>query len=300
MTRIALLDGGMGQELLKRSSRPPSPLWSAQVMLDEPAIVEDVHLAYIEAGARIITLNAYTATPERLARDADASLFEPLQRAAIAAAERARARSGRQVRIAGCLPPLVASYLADVAPDDETALATYRRIVTMQADAVDLFLCETMPSVRLARAAATAAVESGKPVWLSLTITDDTSATLRSGEPLGDALAQLGDCGAQAFLLNCSKPEAIDAAWPVMARQDRPVGAYANGFTSIETLKPGGTVASLEARHDLGPEQYAAFAMNWVRNGARVVGGCCEVGPAHIAELARQLAQAGLEITGEP
>ena len=76
--------------------------------------------------------------------------------------------------------------------------------------------------------------------------------------------------------------------------------AYANGFTSIETLKPGGTVASLEARHDLGPEQYAAFAMNWVRNGARVVGGCCEVGPAHIAELARQLAQAGLEITGEP
>ena len=89
MSRIVLLDGGMGQELIARSSQPPSPLWSAKVMMDEPEIVEAVHRDYIDAGARVITLNAYSATPERLARDASEDLFEPLQAKAIDIAKRA-------------------------------------------------------------------------------------------------------------------------------------------------------------------------------------------------------------------
>ncbi|MEL6745782.1 MAG: homocysteine S-methyltransferase family protein, partial [Pseudomonadota bacterium] len=50
MSDILLLDGGMGQELIARSSQPPSPLWSAKVLFDEPQIVEDVHRAYVDAG----------------------------------------------------------------------------------------------------------------------------------------------------------------------------------------------------------------------------------------------------------
>ena len=79
MSSIVLLDGGMGQELIARSKQPASPLWSAHVMMDEPEIVEAVHRDYIEAGAKVLTLNTYSATPERLARDASENLFEPLQ-----------------------------------------------------------------------------------------------------------------------------------------------------------------------------------------------------------------------------
>lgn len=70
----------------------------------------------------------------------------------------------------------------------------------------------------------------------------------------------------------------------------RPAGAYANGFTSIDSLQPGGTVSSLEARNDLGPTAYADFVMDWVEQGATIVGGCCEVSPAHIACIRDRLA----------
>jgi S-methylmethionine-dependent homocysteine/selenocysteine methylase len=291
---ILLLDGGMGQELIKRSSKEITPLWSTQVMIDEPDIVRDLHVDYILAGSRVITLNAYTMTPQRLTRDGQIKDFETLQLAAIHAATSARTKAGiAGVKIAGCLPPLVASYHAEVAPAYDEMLASYSQIVAVQAPHVDVFLCETMPSVAEAKAALLAAKKSGLPVWVSLTIQDDNKAQLRSGEPLSQAVAMLHELGADAILLNCSKPEAILAAWPQMLSESGLTGAYANGFTSVDSLKPGGTVKSMESRSDLNPEAYALFALQWAKNGAGLIGGCCEVGPAHIAELAKRFTQAG-------
>jgi S-methylmethionine-dependent homocysteine/selenocysteine methylase len=291
---ILLLDGGMGQELIKRSSKEITPLWSTQVMIDEPDIVRDLHVDYILAGSRVITLNAYTMTPQRLTRDGQIKDFETLQLAAIHAATSARTKAGiAGVKIAGCLPPLVASYHAEVAPAYDEMLASYSQIVAVQAPHVDVFLCETMPSVAEAKAALLAAKKSGLPVWVSLTIQDDNKAQLRSGEPLSQAVAMLHELGADAILLNCSKPEAILAAWPQMLSESGLTGAYANGFTSVDSLKPGGTVKSMESRSDLNPEAYALFALQWAKNGASLIGGCCEVGPAHIAELAKRFTQAG-------
>jgi S-methylmethionine-dependent homocysteine/selenocysteine methylase len=266
-------------------------------MLDEPEIVSAVHRDYVDAGATVLTLNSYSATPERLARQGREDLFEPLQARAIELAERARDAAGHDVALAGCLPPLVASYRPDVAPDPEAALATYRRIVAAQADHVDLFLGETLASIPEAVAAATAAAESGLPVWISVTVDDDDGSLLRSGEPLGEAVAAMIDADIDARLLNCSQPEAVSAAWPVFTAQPGTTGAYANGFTSVASLEPGGTVASLEARRDLTPAAYAEFALEWVEGGASIVGGCCEVGPAHIRHLADRLRSAGHRIS---
>lgn len=298
MSKITLLDGGMGQELLKRSKNPPSPLWSAQVLMDEPQIVEAVHLDYIRAGARIITLNSYSLTPERLEREGDVSQFEPLQAQAISLAKRAVEKSGKNVAIAGCLPPLVASYRPDVTPDFDTSLNNYRRVVAEQQTGVDLFLCETLASVKEVRAATTAAVESGKPVWTAMTVMDGDGTKLRSGEPLQEGIVAARDAGASAVLVNCSWPESLSQSMPILAKSGLAFGAYANGFTAIDSLMPGGTVEKLTARTDLGPEAYADHVMGWIRAGATIVGGCCETGPDHITELARRLEEAGHQITG--
>ncbi len=290
---IVLLDGGMGQELYHRSRNPASPLWSAQVLMDEPELVETVHSEFIAAGARIIILNAYSATPERLADAGKAELFEPVQAQAISVAKAARDKSGKPVRIAGCLSPLVASYRPDLVPDAETSLGLYRRVVAAQQDAVDFFLCETLASVKEARVATQAAKESGKPVWTGLTVDDSDATKLRSGDALADGIQAAIDAGAEAVLINCSIPEAVDQGIAVLAKAGVPFGAYANGFTSILELQPGMTVDVLKARSDLGPETYANHALGWVKAGARIVGGCCEVGPVHIAELARRLEAEG-------
>ncbi len=286
---IILLDGGMGQELYRRSGKPASPLWSAQVMMDQPELVAELHGDYIAAGAEVIGLNAYTATPERLARDADAALFEPLQRAALDAARSARDGSGKDVRISGCLPPLVASYHADVVPDDDRCLASYRRIAAIQADGVDVFLCETLSTVREAAIATRAAAETGKPVWTAVTVDDGDGTRLRSGQPLSEAVNAAVAEGASAVLVNCSIPEAVTQAMAVLRVAGVPYGGYANGFTSIEPMKPGGTVSGLEARTDLGPSAYADHADAWAEAGASLIGGCCEVGPAHIAAMRESL-----------
>ena len=294
---ITLLDGGMGQELLKRSNKDITPLWSTQVMIDEPDIVRDVHIDYISAGARVITLNAYTMTPERLVRDGQIEDFKKLQVAAINAAISARKAAGiPEVKIAGCLPPLVATYHAEVTPKYEAMLKSYSKIVAIQAPHVDVFLCETMSSIAEAKAALVAAKESGLPVWVSLTIEDNDRGLLRSGEALSDAVSMLDEFDADAKLLNCSKPEAILASWSKMKSDQGLTGAYGNGFTSVDSLKPGGTVKSMQSRTDLGPAAYAEFAMEWVTNGAGLIGGCCEVGPAHIVELSKRLIENGYSV----
>ncbi|MXW93000.1 MAG: homocysteine S-methyltransferase family protein [Rhodospirillaceae bacterium] len=298
---VALLDGGIGQELYQRRRQPSAPLWSVGVMIDDPDLVETVHLEFIEAGARVLTLNSYSATPHRLARAGREDMFGALQAAAIRAAHAARERSGRDdIRVAGCLPPLTASFRPDLTPSEEVCLADYRRIVAAQAEGVDLFLCETLATVREARLATLAARESGRTVWTALTVDDADGTVLRSGEPVGEGARAALDAGAAAVLANCSSPEAIAQALPALAGTGAPFGAYANGFVSVAPLEPAGPVDVLDARDDLGPVAYAGHALGWAAAGATIVGGCCEIGPAHIAELARRLGREGYGIAAEP
>lgn len=303
MTTIVLLDGGMGQELIARSANPPSPLWSARVMLDEPEIVEAAHRDYVNAGAKVLILNTYSATPERLARDADISLFEPLQAKAVELANAARDASGSDgadVKIAGCLPPLFGSYHPENAPDEGTCLATYRQIVALQAPHVDVMICETLGCVREVRAAVRACAEAGVPVWCGMTAMDANGALLRSGETVEEAAQAAKEAGATAIAINCSWPEAVTEAVPYLKATGLPFGGWANGFTNAGAdLALGGTVDGMGKRTDLDPVSYANHAMGWVEEGATIVGGCCEVGPAHITELAKRLTAAGHTTSGE-
>lgn len=300
MARIVLTDGGMGQELLARTGLKPTPLWSAQVMMEMPEAVEDLHLDYIRAGAKLITVNAYSAEPCRLKRFGAEDQFTALQQAACRLAQRARDRAGAMgadVRIAGCLPPLEWSYVPEMAREEAEAALIYDRVVAEQAPHVDLFLCETHAAAGEAAGAARAASASGLPVWVSWTVGEERAATLRSGEPLPDAIAALGDSDVEAVLVNCSSPEAVGRCMAALGADGRPYGGYANGFTPFERGHAlGKTVEDLTGRTDLGPAQYADHVMRWVADGATIVGGCCETGPAHITEIARRLLAAGHEI----
>ena len=294
MNPITLLDGGMGQELLRRSSRAITPLWSADIMLNEPELVRDLHRDFIVSGAQVITLNTYSATPQRLARENELAHIKELHQSAMnAAIDAIDLAQCSDVLIAGCLPPLVASYRADVSLSFNESLAGYRQLVELQAPASDVFICETMASITEATAACTAGLESGKPVWVALTVSDTEPGQLRGGESLSAAVTAIEALGADAILLNCSQPESISASWEPLSDSKVRFGAYANGFVSIAALHPGGTVEELESRQDLNPQQYAEHALKWIRGGASIIGGCCEIGPAHIKALHENLLKKG-------
>ena len=301
MAEITLLDGGMGQELVHRAGDKPTPLWSTQVMMDAPGLVADVHLDYASAGATVATTNTYAIHRDRLRSGSNhyasegqpvADLEHRFKALLDCALDEADAVRGT-CRVAGSIGPIGASYRADLYPDLETATDIYAEVAQHIAPRVDMLLFETVPSVLGAQAALAGGRTTDKPVWIALTVDDSDGSRLRSGEPLTDALPVLKE--ADAVVINCSVPEVIPAALDVLAQADVPFGAYANGFTKIEDsfIKGGTTVSSLSARQDLSPAVYATHAMGWVAQGATILGGCCEVGPAHIREIARQLSAAG-------
>ena len=296
MTNIVLLDGGMGQELIRRSPDAVTSLWGAVVMRDHPHLVQELHEEFLRAGAKVLTLNTYSLTHPRLAMKNAPELFEPMQQAACDLAVAAIDKMGADVAVAGSLPPLVGSYHPDtVLPVDEAA-EQFAEITRLQAPYVDLFICETMSSIKEAQGALKGTAEAGKPVWIALTTQDEDGTMMRSGEPLVEAIAAIKDAPhLAAILINCTRPEAVDQGMSLLAEHSPlPFGAYANGFTHIQsTYIPGATVAELSTRTDLTPDAYADFAMGWVEAGATIIGGCCEVGPAHIATLTQRLEAAG-------
>ena len=294
--KIWLLDGGMGQELIKNSKSDPHPLWSTYVMLEEPDLVRKAHVDFIEAGASVITLNTYSTTPERLEANDLLDKFSFFQKKAIDLAREAIDHTQKNVLIAGCLPPLVASYRPDKAPEYDRCVDLYIQIVREQESFVDLFICETMASIKEAKAAVAAAKTSGKSVWCGLTLEDNEKCELRSGEKLIDSVNELQSLGQEEFLLNCSFPEVIDKGMKILSQNAKFFGGYGNGFTSIDPLKTASNVSVLSARTDLGPEKYSKHALIWANDGASVVGGCCEIGPRHIKYLYDRLNENEFEI----
>ena len=283
---ITILDGGMGQELIARSAAEPTPLWATKMLLEEPTLVRAVHDDFFAAGAMVATTNSYAIHHDRLLPAGLDHQFEPLHRAAceIACASRDAAGGGR---IAGAIGPLIGSYQTGPLPQD--AVERFAEVCRIQAPYVDHFLIETVSALDHVRATLAGVCGHGKPVWLSVSVDDYDGTKLRSGEHLEGVM----DCidGVVALRVNCATPEAVTVAMDVIKGCEKPFGAYANGFTEITQsfVQVGATVRELSTRTDLNPNAYAEFAEDWAQMGATIIGGCCEVGPAHIAELVRRL-----------
>lgn len=288
---LILLDGGMGQELINRNASGQGVLWSAKALFDHPETVQAVHEDYIRAGADVITTNSYACIRNNFEPEGLVDRLGEMNRLAVELAQRARDAVGRPVLIAGSMGPQNGSYRPDLVGSYADTEALYSEQAVFLASGVDLFICETLSCMLEARAAVTAATSTGKPVWLSWSVEDTGAPKLRSGERIQDAWSDVAESGVSAVLLNCSPPEAISRVLPELVSVcDVPVGAYANAFTPIphkwdfhgdESIPP--------SRTDVTPQAYADHAADWMVKGARIIGGCCEVGPAHISRLNRML-----------
>ena len=299
MKQITLLDGGLGQELIKRSSAPPHTLWSTKVMMDEPHLVSDIHRDFCLAGAKVICLNTYAVSRHRLDTYAPEEPLDLMLETALQVANRGISDAKRvdQVSIVASLPPLNASYDHTVAPEFESAYTQYRELVRLQKHRVDAFLLETMSNIAEASAGAKAIRDEGVVGAVAFTVSDSDATVLRSGESLQEAIEAVMPYAPDAILINCSIPEMVTEGLKIVAESGVRFGGYANGFTSVEALVPGSTVDLLTQRQDLGPEEYLAFVKSWIDLGAEIIGGCCEIGPSHIAAIADYCQREGIETT---
>ncbi|MCA1222578.1 homocysteine S-methyltransferase [Streptomyces sp. 8L] len=283
-----VLDGGLSNQLADQGADLSGELWSARLLADAPEQITAAHAAYVRAGARVLITASYQAG------------FEGFARRGIGRARAARllARSVELARAAGetvrdevWVAASVGPYGAMLADGSEyrgrygrtvEELTRFHRprIEALAAAEPDVLALETVPDTDEAEALLAAARGSGVPVWLSYTV---AGGRTRAGQPLAEAFAlAAGDDQVVAVGVNCCAPSDADRAVAMAAElTGKPVVVYPNS----------GERWDAEARGHRGPATFdPSRVLVWQAAGARLVGGCCRVGPAAVAGIGVALA----------
>tara|TARA_B100001564_G_scaffold301898_1_gene269407 strand:+ start:601 stop:1458 length:858 start_codon:yes stop_codon:yes gene_type:complete len=285
---VIILDGSMGNELLKRTNKQSSGLWSAQFLIDSPNLVKEVHQAYVDVGAQVITTNTYSTIPSYLQKENKTNLMKDLIRKAGAIAREVADNNNQEILVAGSLPPLDESYRPDLVPNEKESIPIYEELIDELNSFVDIFLCETVSSIaetsNVLKALKNKA-EQDKKIWLSWTLLEDKSGRLRSKETIEDAFQFAENFNPDAYLFNCTDPIAITEGIKKLSElTDKPIGCYPNVFAVPFDWTLDNNV-EVDPRN-LSIEQFIEYKNLWNELGASIIGGCCGLGPDYIEAIA--------------
>jgi homocysteine S-methyltransferase len=296
--RPVVLDGGLATQLEAQGHNLDSELWSARLLHDDPEAIVQAHLAYFAAGAQVATTASYQASIDGFVRagmtHADA---QRLIKRSVRLAEQACAnygdhqlpRAARAMRtlaadrwVAGSVGPYGAA-LADGSEyrgDYDLSVQELRkwhrpRIELLVEAGVDVLALETIPC-RVEVEALLAEIDgSDQPCWLSVTCAGDRT---RAGEPAEEAFALARDVDEIiAVGVNCIDPADAYALVRIAGQAARkPVVVYPNSGERWDAT----------TKAWLGPAVFQAEdVQDWISGGARLVGGCCRVGPTEIKAI---------------
>ncbi len=286
--RAVLLDGGLSTTLELLGHDISGELWSAQLLLDDPAAIVLAHTEFFEAGAEVATTASYQATFDGFAAHGiDRSTTEALLRRSVALAREAAASvTGRPVWVAASAGPYGA-MLADGSEYHGRYGLTVgqlrdfhrRRLEVLADEEPDLVAFETIPCAAEVEAVLREVSGTGIDCWVSVSVEGDRT---RAGEPLDEVLAMAADVDeVVAVGVNCSTPrDATSAVGPAHRATHRPVVVYPNSGEGWDAARRAWVPATEVARFPVG---------SWLDDGARLVGGCCRVTPSDIAAMSDDL-----------
>jgi homocysteine S-methyltransferase len=283
-----VLDGGLATQLEAQGNDLGTELWSARLLLDDPDEVLAAHQAFYRAGAQVAISASYQASFPGLARlGLSTTEAADVIRRSVAIA-RAAGDVGDGVRrwVAGSVGPYGAA-LADGSEyrgDYDVGVRELRewhrpRLEVLSESGADLLALETIPCLTEVEALLSEVAGTGVPVWLSLTC---ATGRTRAGEPVEEAFTMAREVD-EVFAVGVNCTEAHEAGALVAVAADTtglPVVVYPNSGEDWDAQRHTWT-----GRPSYDPEQIDG----WLAAGARLVGGCCRVGPAQISEIAKRV-----------
>lgn len=286
---VMILDGGVSTELEKRGAAMDDAAWSGRVALDDYQRLVEVHLSFIEAGAEIITTNTYATSRLVLERAGLGGRVEEINRRAVEAAFEARSRSGRDdILVAGSVSHMIpvepGGYGPDLSRDPPKAelCAVFEEMLRLHERlGVDVVLLEMLSAPTRMEAMFEAMEGATLPVWCGLAArrTDEGLRAWHDPDtPFADIAAMAAGQGFHALGIMHSSAELIGAALDdLRAVFDGPLMAYPDsGYFEMPHWKFVDVIA---------PGRLSEMAEDWRSRGAQVIGGCCGLGPEHIAAL---------------
>ena len=286
-----ILDGGLSTQLELAGADLRNPLWSANVLLEDPDAVRAAHVAFLQAGADVLITASYQVSFEGFAsRGLDAAATERALRASVAlACEAAATVPGREVIVAASVGPYGAiladgsEYRGDYSLTHAELMSFHRRRIEILLDAEpDLLAIETIPSI--AEAQALVQVLAGFPdarAWFTFTCRD--GARIADGTPFAEAVALVAASEhVIAVGVNCTSPEFVeDLVRVARGLTNKAIVVYPN--------RGGGWDAETKRWLGVKGGGLAELAPRWRAAGARIIGGCCGTDAADIGSLAAAL-----------
>jgi homocysteine S-methyltransferase len=283
---VMLLDGATGTELARREVNVELPLWSARALLDEPEVVEQIHIDYLVNGSDAIITNTFRTHRRSLAKAGMEDRALELTRLAVEIARHARDTVKPEALILGSVAPLEDCYQPELSPSVEECRAEHAEMITHLLDAeVDFVALETMNTRHEALAAAEMARRLAPGRWIIsfCNKTEGPPGVLLNGPPMIDLLPEL--TGAYAVGVNCMTAPSVEAQVKLL-RGLLPEKVRIAAYGNIGHPEPDGEWVESDA---IEPERYADYAESWIAAGATMVGGCCGTTPKTIAAIARRL-----------
>ncbi len=253
--------------------------------LSNPAMIAEIHRAYIEAGAQIVLTNTFGANRYRLADHGLEGRVAEINRAGVELARRVVLASFKEVLIAGDVGPLGVRLVPFGRVTREQAREAFREQIQALAEAgVDLIVIETMSDLYEVEEAIAAAreVDATLPVVASVTFTRDDRTLL--GDPPQKVARVLSEAGAEVIGVNCSGGPAQLLRVMHRMRQATPQARYWVKPNAGWPEQVGGRIM-----YPAGPEYFGEYAQAFRQAGAALIGGCCGTTPEHIAAMRRAL-----------
>ncbi|HDP79927.1 MAG TPA: 5-methyltetrahydrofolate--homocysteine methyltransferase [Spirochaetes bacterium] len=281
-SRPLLLDGAMGTLLMNRL---PGYTGCIELLnLERPDLVLEIHRAYAESGALIITTNTFGGGGLKLSEYGLAERVRDINGTAVRLAKESVA--GKDALVAGCIGPSgrLLEPAGTVSAAEMSASFTEQAAVLAESG-VDMFVIETMGDLLEAQTALRA-VRSVSSLPLVCNLTFENNGKTVSGTDMFTGLATLSQSGADVVGANCSMgPEGLLKLF--RENMDRletlgvPLSVWANaGLPEIIDGRAG---------YSLSPERFAALSVEFALMGMKIIGGCCGTTPAHIGALAKLL-----------
>ncbi|MDQ1605575.1 MAG: hypothetical protein QOE01_3423, partial [Actinomycetota bacterium] len=287
-----ILDGATGTELPHVSDAEHAldeRLWGTRALVEESAAVLGVHRRYVEAGCDVISTNTWGLPSALLEGVAPVwSSTEPVHWMDLARRGLRIARQAVDDGERGDACAVAFSINGDA--DSDEGESTVRLLARLFAEeSPDLILFETLTLLRPSLFdTVQRLLDTGLPVWLSFRRCRHGLCSVYGqhwggpeGDAFGRAAARFEQMGIGALLINCIPPDHVDGMISYLRDfSDLPLGVYPNlGYYTDDgwRFEPG-----------VGSAEYATMALRWRAEGAQIIGGCCGVGPAHVA-AAREL-----------
>lgn len=290
-----ILDGGTGTDIQRHGVDMDSEVWCAAANLSFPDVVRGVHADYLRAGAEVITANTYASSPLSFSHLGREEEIERIDREAVRLAREAVDEAASSpVAVAGScsvMPPVPrgTDRIAALRWERRHMQPLYEKKVGVLADAgCDLIIMEMMRDLEVSLWATEAAVATGLPVWVGMSVERNDAGELVSfGNhrwPFKELVKGLMATGAHVALVMHNEISTTDDALEVFkSTWDGPFGAYPEaGHFEMPTW----------VFRDLSPEEFANAGLRWTASGATIVGGCCGITPDHIKALAARITRA--------